>query len=320
MRSDRKASNESGSDGNGAYESVTNEKASTGRHPATPDDLTITAREIHFDYEKAMRENPYWHSNDPVLTHFFNALQSTFPEGERFFIDSARDARDQYGKENLSDRLNEDIGLFIKQEAFHGREHEAWNKALINLGYGKIAKFDQKIKDMRLWAKENAPAYSRLAGTAAAEHYTASLGHIFLNERPELIKGAAKPFQYLLSYHALEEIEHKAVCFDLYQEVSGNYLSRIFGIVFTSFDLMHLVRARQIYLLKKDGLWNFKNRIKAWQFVWGSKGMVWTLLPYFLNYFRPDFHPWETDERSKLNEIFGDIYQEMGIVGVSEGR
>ena len=187
------------------------------------------------------------------------------------------------------------------------------------MGYDKIKDFDQEIKELRLWAKAHAPANARLAGTAAAEHYTASLGHIFLYKKPELVKGAAKPFQYLLSYHALEEIEHKAVCFDLYQKVSGNYIARIMGLIFTTFDLMRLVRTRQIYLMKKDGLWNLKNRMSAWKFVWGRKGLVWTLLPYALNYCRPHFHPWEVDERSKLNETFGELYQEMGIAGVSKG-
>lgn len=286
----------------------------TNKYSRTPDDLTITAREVHFDYEEALRDNPIWHSNDPVVTHFFNALQATFPEGERFFIDSARDARDEYGKENLSDELNRDIQLFIKQEAFHGREHENWNKALINLGYDKMAEFDQNLKDLRIWARENAPAKSRLAGTAASEHYTASLAHIFLNKRRDLIEGAAKPFQYLLAYHALEEVEHKAVCYDLYQEVSGNYFNRILGLLFSTFDLMRLVRARQIYLMKKDGLWTWKHRLRAWKFVWGKEGLVWTLMPYFLDYFRPDFHPWDSDERQKLDEVFGDIYKELDMV------
>lgn len=285
----------------------------TTRSPLTPEDLNIVAREVHFDYEEALRENPCWHSDDPVITHFFNALQATFPEGERFFIDSARDARDEYGKENLPEQLNKDIQLFIKQEAFHGREHDNWNKALINLGYKKIQEFDDNLRELRLWSRDNVPAAARLSGTAASEHYTASLAHIFLHKRPDLIKGAAKPFQYLLAYHALEEIEHKAVCYDLYQIVSGSYFSRILGLIFTTFDLMRLVRSRQIYLMKKDGLWNWKNRLKAWKFVWGSKGLVWTLVPYVLNYLRPNFHPWETDERSMLEKTFGDLYKELDM-------
>ena len=47
---------------------------------------------------EGMRRQQYWLANDPVLTHFFNALQATFPEGERFFIDSARDVRVKLGE------------------------------------------------------------------------------------------------------------------------------------------------------------------------------------------------------------------------------
>ena len=48
---------------------------------ARPGNLTITPRRPEYDVAKAMRENRYWQGGDPVLTHFVNALQATFPEG-----------------------------------------------------------------------------------------------------------------------------------------------------------------------------------------------------------------------------------------------
>lgn len=282
-----------------------------------PSDLTITAREVHFDYEKRLRENRYWHSNDPVITHFFNALQSTFPEGERHFIDSARDVRDWVGKENLPPKLLKEIQLFIKQEAFHGREHDDWTKALAATGFPRMEEFNEELEKLRLWGNEHVSPMVRLAATAATEHYTASLAHLFLYKKPEMLEGASEPFKELLVYHALEELEHKSVCYDLYQFAGGGYVKRLLGLIFSTLDMMRLIRARHIYLLKKDGLWNKQTRKQTRQMIWGSQGLVIALLPYVLRYSKPSFHPWEVDERKDFMERFGDLINRLPLMSIS---
>lgn len=279
----------------------------------TPADLKITARDVRFDYGKVMEKNRYWHSDDPVITHFFNALQATFPEGERFFIESARDARDQMDPEALPEKLKQDIKLFIKQEAYHGREHDAWCEALDQLGYKKMAEYEQELKDMRKWSRKHMEPLLRLSMTAASEHFTASIASIFLYQRPDLLEKAAEPFRSLLLYHALEEVEHKAVCYDLYHQAGGSYYLRQVGLFLSLIDIMRQVKKRHIYLLKADGLWNRKNKRKARNLVWGPKGLVWALLPKTLNYLRPGFHPWETDERDALKTRFGHYLDDAGI-------
>src|SRR5699024_453303 len=91
-----------------------------------PDDLEIKARSPHFDLLPAMQENRYWLGNDPVLTHFVNALQSIFPEGERMFIDAARDVAEKVGEDNLPPQLRADLKAFIRQEGWHGKQHNGW--------------------------------------------------------------------------------------------------------------------------------------------------------------------------------------------------
>ena len=266
----------------------------------TPATLQLIPRTVHFDYETVMRENRYWHGGDPVTTHFFNALQAMFPEGERFFMESARDVRDMLGKENLSPELNEQIRLFIRQEAMHGREHDAWTTALISLGYIGMEGFDLKLKRDNRWSKKHLKPMWRLAMTAASEHFTASLAHLFVYKRPDFIEKAASPFRELLVYHAMEEVEHKAVCFDLYKAGKGGYFLRSFAMVFVTFDLLIRLRNRMEYLLKKDGLWNPETEKKMRSLIWGKTGIMRVLAPYLVQYFRPGFHPWETDEREAL--------------------
>lgn len=283
----------------------------------TPDALKMITRAVRFDYANVMRQQRYWHGNDPVTTHFFNGLQALFPEGERFFMDAARDVRDLVGKENLSSALNEQIKIFIRQEAMHGREHEAWTSALLALGYAGMEGFDKKLKRDNEWARKKVSPLWRLSLTAASEHFTASLAHLFVYQRPDLIEKAASPFRELLVYHAMEEVEHKAVCFDLYNAAKGGYFRRCIGMVFVTVDLLIRLRNRQEYLLKKDGLWNAETEKKTRDLLWGKDGIMRVLAPYLLQYFRPDFHPWETDERRDLMVRFAT---EMAVIDDQQGQ
>lgn len=277
----------------------------------TPLALSMTARVVRFDYTTAMRKRRYWHGNDPVVTHLFNGLQAMFPEGERFFIDAARDVRDQVGAERLGRELNEQIKVFIRQEAMHGREHDAWTQALVDIGYDKMEAFDQRLKRDNEWARKNMSPLWRLSLTSATEHFTASLAHLFIHKRPDLIENADSPFREMLVYHALEEVEHKAVCYDLYKAAGGGYFMRVAGLVFTTMDLLIRLHRRQRYLLEKDGLWNDDTRRRARDLLWGRNGILRVLAPYLLQYFRPGFHPWETDERAALAQRYG---RELGVV------
>ena len=276
-----------------------------------PDDLQISPRKPEFELLQGMQQQRYWLANDPVLTHFFNALQATFPEGERFFIDSAREVRDDIGEENLPEHLANDIKAFIHQEAWHGKAHDEWNQVLIDLGYKRMEEFDAQQKRLRRWANENISPMMRLAITAGAEHMTASLARMMLEKRSDLIDQAAEPVRSLLAWHALEEIEHKSVCFDLFQVAGGGYRLRMLGLVFAFLDTLRLARSRHKYLLKQDGLWNWRTRMQMYSKVWGPRGIIGQMVPELLRYVKPGFHPWQTDEREAFEARWDTLISDL---------
>lgn len=284
------------------------------RKDRRPSSLQITARKVQFDLRAAMGHRRYWHGNDPVFSHLVNALQATFPEGERFFIDAARDSEKILaGRGTLHEGLSRDLRVFIQQEALHGQQHRQWTEALVNEGYTKMAEFDDQERRLRLWFDKHVPASVRLSITAAAEHYTASLAYLMAYVRPELITESDSPFRELLLYHAMEEVEHKSVCYDLYQRLSGSYILRMFGLVFATFDLAIHIALRQRYLMKADGLWDRAHRRRAHKLLWGRNGLLRGLWPRIRSYVHPSFHPWQTDEREKMEKVFGRLRAEAGI-------
>ena len=54
----------------------------------------------------------YWYGADPYMTHFMNALSSTFPEGEAFFVRSVQ----HYKSRARSPEQREQIRQFAQQE------------------------------------------------------------------------------------------------------------------------------------------------------------------------------------------------------------
>jgi predicted metal-dependent hydrolase len=71
----------------------------------------------------------WWHGGDAGRTAFFNALSSTFPVGEKFFMTAVRHYRDA-----APAQLRDQIDDFIFQESTHSREHVFFNLQARNAG------------------------------------------------------------------------------------------------------------------------------------------------------------------------------------------
>ena len=92
------------------------------RHP-------IPVRHPDFPFDASIPR--HWADGNPVASHIFNALNLTFPEGERFFI---RAVNDHVGQIEDS-ALRKQARGFAGQEAVHGREHERYFDVLRAQGY-----------------------------------------------------------------------------------------------------------------------------------------------------------------------------------------
>ena len=81
----------------------------------------------------------YWHDKKTFETHFFNALSSTFPEGERFFTMSVRN----FAAQITSPKLKEQVERSTSQEGQHSREHEAHLKLLADQGFALLIRMNR---------------------------------------------------------------------------------------------------------------------------------------------------------------------------------
>lgn len=64
---------------------------------SSPADLVIEKRDVRFGRNRRLER--WWHGGDAGRTAFFNALSSTFPVGEKFFMTAVRHYRDEAPEE-----------------------------------------------------------------------------------------------------------------------------------------------------------------------------------------------------------------------------
>jgi uncharacterized protein len=231
-------------------------------------------------------------SGDAFRTAYLNALSMSFPAGEQLFIDSVKRVLPKLPDDAAHASMRETIRDFCAQEATHRHIHAQFNAQLEKQGFINHL-------EPRIWARfkrdEHINPMHHLGVTVAYEHYTAVLSDVLL--RSEAATQHMIPeMRQVWRWHALEETEHKAVAFDLYQALGGSYGWRIRYFVYVSI-LFTMDNLRQtVNNLWHDGtLFKPSTWFSATQFFLGrpSKGggWIWLTARPLLDFFRRDFHP-----------------------------
>lgn len=250
-----------------------------------PKAIGITVRRLQFNPQAIRR---HYFANSPVMSHLLTALSSTFPIGEQFFVHSVRNVRDKVKDENLQAQ----IAAFIGQEAMHSKAHAEFNAAWRSEDYN-LDRFQAWLARKDDYVKNLHPKI-QLAITCAFEHFTALLGGYILRH-PEVLATLDEDAAKLWIWHAIEEIEHRAVAFDVYQAVYGDDKIRrmIMRSVTTGFASLTLYSATRLFLQdKKKSLPKVGGNIFGF-YLLGK--MFLQLTPEYLAYFKTDFHPSEID-------------------------
>ena len=264
----------------------------------TPEDLAIPVRDLHFSRKDPARPR-WWHHGDPVPTAFFNALSCTFPAGEKFFMDSVRRFRRE-----APEPLRSQIAAFLAQEAVHSREHGAFNALAADSGYD-IAKLEGRTKVVLDRARTRADV-AQLAGTCALEHFTAILAHHLLSTDGAELRGAPDEAVRLWCWHAMEEVEHKAVAFDTFLMATQSwsrgrrYRARIRAMLIATATLSATIAANMADLYREDGLKGIRIWARTLHYLFVKPGVLRRTTPAYLAYYKPGFHPWQHDDRALL--------------------
>ena len=268
----------------------------------TPADLTITPRDRRFGRDTTAER--LWHGGRVEATAIYNALSSTFPRGEAFFVESVRAFR-----EGADPKLAEEIKAFTTQEVIHSREHLAFNRRAAEAGYD-LTKLEQQV-ERRLAVTKSKPPIVSLAATMALEHFTAILAHQLL-ANPRHLQGADKEAADLWRWHACEEIEHKGVAYDTWLHATRDWprfkrwkvKAKVMMFITRNFIVDRT--AGSLELMRQDGVTGLKAWARLLWYLWIAPGMFRKIAGAWFSFFLPSFHPWNEDDRHLLRAYDAD--------------
>lgn len=242
----------------------------------------------------------HWMAGDPVATAISNGINMLFPHGERFFVRSVNHYLDQIKDPDL--RVQ--VLAFFKQEGHHAKAHDTFNDVMRTQGFA-IDGFLTRYRKISSWLEARLPAKLNLAGTAAAEHYTAILAHGAFTKG--MLDAAAPGMRELLAWHAAEEIEHKAVAYDVLQEVDPSYLLRLAGLAYATVMLGTFWAWSARTLLRQEGIsfGDLRRHLRAIRNTPGNEPIIKSVfLAGIRQYIRRDFHPHQTANEHLAAEWF----------------
>lgn len=268
----------------------------------------IPVRRMDFVFDDSIPT--LWFDGDVFRTMLLTALSCTFPEGERMFMRSVRHFQGGIKKPVLLKQVR----AFIGQEANHGHEHEAFNAFMARKGLptDKIEKFvTAAISREESWLSPE----RMLAKTCALEHFTAMFAEAILS-RPELLSGVDERLVPLWLWHAVEESEHKAVAFDVYQDQVGSYWVRVSEMALTTvlFSFFTTLHTRQLLRAQPEPV-TWAQVASGLRSLWGKKGFLKGMLPRYLDYYRPGFHPDQHDAKHLREQGLARLAQYRNLMG-----
>ncbi|MFE7660341.1 metal-dependent hydrolase [Streptomyces celluloflavus] len=227
--------------------------------PLPQEHRPIAPRRVSFDW----RETPlHWIPDEPTATHVINVLHLLLPAGERWFVKVFKEALPLVRDEELL----KDVKGFMGQEATHSVQHAYVLDHLAHqdLDTGPYTRHVDFLFEYLLGERpplgvpvpEREWLRFRLSLIAAIEQFTAVLGDWVLDAEALDSAGPDPVMLDLLRWHGAEEVEHRAVAFDMYEHTGGaelsRYLRRILGMSVTAPVLWYLWGRGAAYLLRHD--------------------------------------------------------------------
>lgn len=262
----------------------------------------IAPRRVSFDWDSTPLR---WIPDEPTATHVINVLHLLLPAGERWFVKVFKEALPLVRDEAML----RDVKGFMGQEATHSVQH---SHVLDHLAAQRLdtSAYTRHVDYLFEQLLGETPPFGlpvsarewlrfRLALVAAIEQFTAVLGDWVLRADGLDAAGPDPVMLDLLRWHGAEEVEHRAVAFDMFQHCGGHglprYLRRAGAMTVTAPVLAWLWLRGASYLIHNDPQLGGRLRYSLSEH---NRAVAKGLLPTWRElgaaiprYFRRSYHP-----------------------------
>lgn len=243
----------------------------------------------------------YWAMGNPTITVGMSLFSGVIPEGEKFFIRTVMAVKEQVKDPELLD----DIKNFSRQEGIHSQKHIEFNNQLRNFNF-PIDYLEKDTKRTLRFFERILSKRAALAITVFLEHLTA-MGAEIEHKFPEVQSDWDPQALAFWQWHGIEEMEHKAVAFDVYQAVGGGYLVRVVTalLILMAFSLLlpFWITLHHFFFKRvpsEDKPITIKAISQRHPKLWRNLSAF--ILRYIAAYFKPSFHPWDVDHRQYIEQ------------------
>lgn len=258
--------------------------------------VDIKPRRMNFPFADIQARKFF--NNNTLLSAFGAVLSGTFPPGEAEFIESVRLYRNKIDDQ----QLKEQIRGFIGQEGHHSHQHGRANQVLKELGWDAPWVEKRLAEDIKKRNKNSRLGSDkfRLALTAGLEHLTAIMSEYMLTH-PEVLDELDPTVRELIFWHAVEEIEHKAVAFDVFMRCENDqkYMQRVLRLGTVMF-VTKIIRLMIRLMWKAKARPSWKEVKVFWTFMLGKNGLITKVRAPYKDYFNAGFHPWDHDNKELI--------------------
>ena len=265
-------------------------------------DVGIPPRQLNFRLPDELSSWPY--ADNATATLFLATLSAIFPPGEDFFVQSVVHFRDRVVEEDLRAR----VAGFTAQEVIHSREHDRLNGAFRARGFP--VGVPEKAVAGALKLLQQTSRRQQLACTALMEHFTAVLAEDILGT-DEFRERVHADIAELWLWHALEELEHKSVTYEVYDLIGTSERERRRAVPLVLCTVGVATLFGWGFLLAQQGVWRRPSDLYGgWRLIFGRGQFMRRILARMPLFNHPRFHPNNHDPRALEQQwreaLFGD--------------
>lgn len=254
-------------------------------------DVGIPPRQLDF---RLVEDMPRWiYAGNRTATTYLTVLSAFFPPGEDFFVRSVQAFAGQITDPVLKAKVNG----FIAQEVIHGREHDRLNDVLRERGFDLDVA--QRALGLALAVLKLLPERQQLACTAFMEHFTAVMAEATLDTEENGRGHIHDDVKDLWLWHALEELEHKSVSYEVYEAIGNRWSERLLAQPLVAGTVLPAMLISWAHLLVTEGALARPGDVaRGLKILFGPGEILRTVAVKLPLFGRRGFHPAERDTRA----------------------